>query len=126
MVNDKGKTPDEYEDGVCKDETPDEDEDGVVEARAVDVAEVHAAEVSEAGTADITEVEKLHLFPLLGLLGLRVTSSPKSIWIVDLRPSHPMFSPSAAYLLCVAIGAGVGAIGSFLGEIDNEEICRGP
>ena len=96
-------------------------EDGVGEAHAVELEEVHAAEASEAGTAEITKVGKLPFFLLLSLLGFKFMSSPNFICTVDLWPSAPTFSAKASYLLWVVTEAGVGATGSFLDAIANEE-----
>ena len=61
------------------------------------------------------DLEILALFPLLGLFGKIRASSPKFIESCDVWPEAPMFSLSAANLLCVGIGLAAAAVGKTLG-----------
>ena len=70
------------------------------------------SEIKFAGGADL---EILAPFPLLGLFGKIRASSPKFIESCDVWPEAPMFSLSAANLLCVGIGLVAAAVGKTLG-----------
>ena len=69
----------------------------------------------------MAKLVKLTFFLLLGLLGLSIATSPKLIFTLEVWPSAPTLSASAAYLLWVAIGAGVAARANFLVEIASGE-----
>ena len=78
-------------------------------------------EIAEAATYKLgiqfvvgADIEIVAVFPLIGLCGKILVTSPKFIESCDVWPEAPIFSLNALNILCVKTGRFTGAIGKAL------------